>query len=66
MDDHADARIRELETALAACVEAMKVVNSHRSEDRDGNHVAWVGESTFAQVDSALSAAAPLVQKDGE
>lgn len=37
-------------------IEALEAVAAHRNEDVDGNHVLWVGESTFIRVRKALAA----------
>lgn len=48
-----DRRIEELEAALRA-------VAAHGTADQDGNHVCWIGESTFIAVRAALAPPAPM------
>ena len=52
---HAIARITALEAAVRTAITTLESVNSHRLKDDDGNHVAWVGESTFIQVGTAIA-----------
>jgi putative NIF3 family GTP cyclohydrolase 1 type 2 len=34
-----------------------QLVLSHRQEDKDGNYVVWIGESTFIRVEDAVKKA---------
>lgn len=46
---------RQLERENESLREALKEVLSHRKEDKDGNHVMWIGEGTFLKCEQALS-----------
>lgn len=47
-------RAEKAEAKLNIAREALEDVAMHRSEDRDGNYVCWLGETSFLLVQKAL------------
>ena len=50
----AQMRADKAEAKLNIAREALEDVAMHRSEDRDGNYVCWLGETSFLLVQKAL------------